>query len=584
MLRSPICAAVGHVDHGKSSILDNIRGTAIIKSEPGAITQAIGASIIPIEVIRKVAGDLLASLRMEFTIPGILFIDTPGHAAFTNLRRRGGNLADIAILVIDINEGFKPQTVEALEILKGYRTPFIVAANKIDLLAGWRLQSGLLMETIKKQPQSTQEKLDTKVYELVGKLSEYGIQSERFDRVSDYSKQVAIVPVSAKHGAGIPELLMVIAGLAQKFLNTCLECEVIGKAKGTILEVKEEKGIGRCMDAIIYNGTLKVNDTLVIGGVDGPITTRVKAMLEPDPLAEMRDRKSRFRSVKQVFAATGVRISCPDMDGVIAGMPIMATDKDHLEKTRDLIQEEVEEVMIETEHDGLVIKADSLGSLEALTYMLRERGIPIHKASVGAIGKKEIAEAKSQGEKNPLYNIILGFNVTTAEDVVAGHVTVLSSDIIYRLIEDYEHWTAEEKKRLEAAELERLVRPCKIEVMRGYVFRQSNPAVVGCDILAGVLKAGTPIMKAGRTISTVKSMQMEKESVSRIEAGKQLAVAFPNVTVDRQLHEGDILYSAVPEEDFRTMKRFKQYLSEAEIDTLKEIAAIMREDNPLWGV
>src|SRR3989339_35626 len=176
-IRSPLCVVLAHVDHGKTSILDKIRGSTIAKGEAGGITQAIGASIIPLETIKELCGKLLERLNMEFTIPGLLFIDTPGHASFTSLRKRGGNLADIAVLVIDINEGVKPQTVESIEILKHYKTPFVIAANKIDLISGWKSSDESLLVNINKQSQNLQHVLDTKLYEIVGKLAEMGFDS-----------------------------------------------------------------------------------------------------------------------------------------------------------------------------------------------------------------------------------------------------------------------------------------------------------------------------------------------------------------------------------------------------------------------
>ncbi|MFH2028259.1 MAG: translation initiation factor IF-2, partial [Nanoarchaeota archaeon] len=330
-IRSLICTTLGHVDHGKSSILDKIRGTAIVKGEAGAITQAIGASIIPLDTIKNICGSLLSALNMKLRIPGLLFIDTPGHAAFTNLRKRGGNLADIAILVIDINEGLKPQTIESIEILKNYKTPFVIAANKIDLVSGWQKKEGNLIKKIQQQTQQMQEVLDNKVYTLVGKLSELGFESERFDRVDNYSKQIAIVPTSAQTGEGIPELLMVLTGLAEKYLEKCLECDVKGMAKGTVLEVKEVIGLGTCMDAIIYDGTLKKNDTIVIGSLTEPIVAKVKGLFEPTPLSEMRDKKSKFKSIQAAIAATGVRINASGTEEVVAGMPIRACEKNDVD-------------------------------------------------------------------------------------------------------------------------------------------------------------------------------------------------------------------------------------------------------------
>ena len=583
-IRSPLCVVLAHVDHGKTSILDKIRGTAITKGEAGGITQAIGASIIPLHTIQKVCGKLLETLKMKFSIPGILFIDTPGHASFTSLRRRGGNLADIAILVIDINEGLKPQTIESIEILKQYKTPFVIAANKIDLISGWRSSDNPLLTNIKQQSQNIQQLLDKRLYELVGKLAELGFNSERFDRVDDFSKNIAIIPTSAKTGEGIPELLMVMTGLAQKFLESNLKCDVKGSAKGTILEVKEEKGLGKSIDVIIYDGSLKRNDTIVIGTLTEPIVTKVKGLFEPMPLKEMRDKKSKFKPVKEVNAATGVKISANDIDEVLSGMPVRSCSPNEIEKVKQEIKAEVEEVLIETDKEGIVIKADTLGSLEALDNILKEKNIPIKKASIGNITKKDISDAEANYKKDSLKSVILGFNV--ASDIeVPKNVKLISNNVIYKIIGELEKWQEDEKKRLESKELEKLVMPCKFQLLKGYVFRQNNPAVVGVDVLSGTINIGTPLMnKEGKEITEVKSMQMDQENIEKAEKNKQVAVSMEGVTVGRQINEGDILYSAVPESDFRKLKTLKKYLSEDEKQILKEIAQIKRKANAVWGI
>jgi len=585
IVRSPICTIVGHVDHGKTTILDSIRGTSVAAREAGAITQAIGASIIPLASVKKVCGDLLNSLKISFTIPGLLFIDTPGHAAFTNLRKRGGNLADIAVLVVDIREGIKPQTAEAIEILRSYKTPFIIAANKIDLISGWRQNNVPLVKSIEMQGESVKAELDKKLYELVGAVYEkFGFTCDRFDRVEDFTKQVAIVPCSGKTHEGLPELLMVITGLAQKYLEQCLKCAVAGPAKGTILEVKEGKGLGTTLDVILYDGTLKLNDTIVIGTLGEPIVTKVKAMFEPAPLAEMREIKSKFVPVKEAHAATGVKISAHDIDGAVAGMPVRAASEDNLDEVRESIKSEIEEVLIETDETGIIIKADSLGSLEAMIKLLREKNINIRRASIGDINKKDISDAQCSLEAEPLECAILGFNVKPAPDLGSVGVKIITENVIYKLIEKFEEWQLYEKKRLEQKELEGLVMPVKFQIMKGYIFRQNNPAVVGCDILEGTLRVGTPIMKDGMVISHVKSMEMEQKSVKEAQRGKQLAVAMPGVTAGRQINEGDTLYSGIPEDDFRKLKEFKHLLKREEVGLLKEIAEIMRKNNPLWGV
>lgn len=583
--RSPIVSVLGHVDHGKSSILDAVRGSNIVSGEAGAITQAIGASIIPLDVIKKKCGKLLESMKMEFTIPGLLFIDTPGHAAFTTLRKRGGSLADIAIVVVDINEGFKPQTIEAIEILKSCKTPFVIAANKLDLTPGYSKHYEIVLQDIKAQAQNVQTDVDKKIYVLVGQLHDrFNLVAERFDRLSSYTEQIAIIPCSAKEKIGLQELLMVITGLAQKFLEKNLKIDVSGRAKGTILEVKEEKGLGKTIDLIIYDGTLSVNDTIVIGSLDKPVVTKVRALLEPDHLAEMRDKKTKFRSVKSVSASTGVKISAPELEGVVAGMPVRACSPDEVESVKENLMSEVEEVLIETDTAGIILKADTIGSLEAMIKILKDKKIPIRKGSIGNINKKDYKEADSSYEKNPLFAVILGFGVVDEAGVSGGNVKVLTNDIIYKLIDDFEEWQEDAKKSEEEKKLDVLVRPCKLEILQNCIFRQRNPCIVGVEVVIGILKVGAPVMKKGRFLAEVKSIQSEGDNFQKAEKGKQVAISLPNITAGRQINENDILYSDIPEDDFRKLKKLTQFLTKDEISVMKEIAEIHRKENIVWGV
>ncbi len=585
-LRSPMCVILAHVDHGKTSILDTIRGTAITSGEAGGITQAIGASLIPMDTVKKVCGPLLDALKIPFTIPGLLFIDTPGHASFTSLRKRGGNLADIAILVVGVNEGLKPQTIESMEILKTYKVPFVIAMNKIDLLYGWKSQPDqMLIPNISSQTSAVQQAIEGKLYELVGSLSEHGFDAERFDRVGDFTKRVAIVPTSAKTREGIPELLMVISGLAQKFLEDKLNVDVAGNAKGSILEVKEVKGLGLSMDVIVYDGTLRKGDTIVVGTLNEPIVSKVRGLFEPSALSEMRDKRAKFEGVDEAVAATGVRIIAPDVEGVLAGMPIQSCSEDEVDAVKEEIQKEIEDVLIQTDKEGIVIKADTIGSLEALEKMLRDIDIPIKRASIGPITKKDIADAEANLEHDALNAVVLGFNVDDASGNEKDSLTIFTNPIIYKLIEDFEKWREDTQKSAEAGDLAGLMQPVKGEIMKGYIFRQNNPAVVGMDILGGTLKTGMKLMKDdGISITTVKSMQLEQKTIEAAEKGKQVAVSLEDVTVGRQIDEGTVLYAAIPEEDFRKLRDLKSNLSDDQKVVLKEIAEIMRKDNPLWGV
>ncbi|RJS84213.1 translation initiation factor IF-2, partial [Candidatus Bathyarchaeota archaeon] len=390
-IRQPIVCVLGHVDTGKTLLLDKIRKTSVQAREAGGITQHIGASFFPLETLEEISAPILRRIGGKVKVPGLLVVDTPGHEAFANLRRRGGAVADIAILVIDILKGFEAQTYECIEILKARRTPFIVAANKIDRIPGWRpFPNSTFIESYKKQDPYVQRALDENLYKIIGKFSELGFKSDQFNRIRDFTRTVAIVPTSAKTGEGIPELVAVLTGLTQQYLRTRLEVTK-GPAKGTILEVKEEVGLGVTINVIIYDGILKKGDTIVIGGRQGPIITSVRAVLLPKPLDEIRDPRDKFSSVEEVSAAAGVKIAAPNLDDALAGAPLYVVPPgEPVEKYVREVSEEVEKLRISTDIEGVILKTDALGSLEAIAESLRRNNIPIRFADVGDVSKRDI--------------------------------------------------------------------------------------------------------------------------------------------------------------------------------------------------
>ncbi len=566
-IRSPILAVLGHVDHGKTTLLDKIRGTAVAKGEAGLITQAIGATNIPMATIRKICGNLMEKAKIELKIPGLLIIDTPGHEAFTTLRKRGGAIADMAILVVDVNEGFKPQTDESLNFLKQYKTPFIVAATKIDRMAGWNPQKGApFLTSLKEQSDRAQDELETKMYRLIGQLTERGFETERYDRVSDYTKQIAIVPVSGITGEGIIDILMVLCGVCQKFLEKGLYIKP-GEGKGTVLEVKELKGLGMTIDAIIYDGEVNRGDWLVIGGAE-PITTKVKALMEPAALKELRIEKA-FKNVESVSAAAGVKIAAPGIEKVIAGSPLRAVkDRKDVDKALKEIEEEIEEVEIETEAAGALLKADTLGSLEALIKSLKDT-VPIRKAHVGTVTKADIMEVRTQEEPK-----IFAFNVKIPQDILAlakdNKVKIFASEVIYSLIEEFREWKKDAQKRKEEAMLESVPHPARMRVLPGFVFRQRKPAVFGVEIEKGTLKPGYKLLKKGKSIGEVKEVQMRGEGVDEAQMGDKVAISMPDVTTGKDVMEGDILDVFISDRARKTLMSLKSKLKADEIELLEE--------------
>lgn len=580
MIRAPICTVVGHVDHGKTTLLDTIRGTAVTAGEAGKITQAIGASIIPIDHILKQSAGFIK--QKNVTIPGLLFIDTPGHAAFTGMRERGGSLADIAVLIVDLNEGFKPQTKEALEILKAHKTPFVVAANKIDLAPGYRQQHDNIIQDIQAQGPRTNEYIETKTYELVGTLAEHGLNADRFDRVDDFQKKIAILPISALKGQGLDSLLAVLVGLAQRFLENSLGADTEGPAKGTILEVSEEKGMGPTLNAIIYDGQLRVGDTITIASVSGqPISTKVRALLQPNTVGDLRDRKTKFVQVDTAKAATGVKISAPGLDDVAAGMPFAAGDE---ESIKEHLNKHVNAVTIHTDNEGIILKADNIGSLEALVQLLREKNIPIRSATIGPVSKKDLAAAAS----NPAtLSTVLAFNLPACKEELPEGVKVFERDIIYALIDDYEaHVQALEQQEKEEA-AKKLPIPARIEVLPNCIFRVSNPLVCGVHVSHGTLKVGARLVKETEpenTVGYVKEIQEDKDSIPQAPRGSKVAISIPGAIGEKHVHENDVLWTAITEDEYHLLKDNAKHLDANQKSIIKSYAELMRERNPLWGV
>lgn len=554
-IRQPIVAVLGHVDHGKTTLLDRIRGSAVAAKEAGFITQHAGASEIPAEAIRKTSGKLLDKLNIKLDIPGLLMLDTPGHAAFTTIRKRGSSIADLAILVIDINEGFQPQTDEALGFLKEFKTPFVVAATKVDRIQGWHAyENSSFSDSLGKQPEHVREAVDTAVYRIVGQLSERGFESERFDRVTDFKKNVAIVPVSGTTGEGLPELLMMLAGLSQAFLKEQLK-SIEGAGAGAILEIKEVRGLGMAADIILHDGEIRKGDWLVIGGRE-PIVTRIKALLKPKPLHEIRTEKE-FEPVESVIAAAGVKVAAPELERAIAGSPIRTVrNEDEAEKAKKELSAEVEQVEFASAREGIILRADTLGSLEALIRLAKEKGIEIRKAEVGPPARKDIMELETVTD--PYKRVMLAFNVQLPGEVQTAAkdrgIHIVSGDIIYRVLEGYDSWTAEVRAKEREAKLAQIMMPGKIRLLPGFVFRANDPAIVGVEVMAGSIKSGIRLHREGKEVGWIRDIQNEGQHVDKAEKGQRVAVSIEGPTVGRQIKEGDELVSWVTDKDLRALE------------------------------
>jgi len=586
-IRTPIVCVLGHVDHGKTSLLDRIRGSSVVTGEAGAITQHIGATIVPIDSIINMSGGMK---NLNISIPGLLFIDTPGHHAFTTLRARGGALADMAIVVVDINQNFQPQTIEAIQILRNFKTPFVVAATKLDRIHGWRpTEKSPFLKSFATQNERVTLMVETKIYDIVAVLAEHGFSSERYDRVSDFSKNLAIVPVSAHTGEGISDLLMVLIGLAQRYMEEALALTVDGPGSGTVLEVKEEKGLGATIDVILFDGTIRVGDEIAVATTDGVQTTKVRSLLQPRPMQEILV-EDRFSRVKEVIAAAGVKVSAPGLDQVIAGSPVRVTG-DNPEEIKASIAREMTEINVTLSPEGLVIKADTIGALEALCKELSAHEIPVMKAEVGQVSRHDVIEAETI--KNPLYRVLIAFNTPVlpdAQDLLkepaySEMIQFFSGNVIYHILEDYLEWRNNLKRIMDQKRFEKIIFPAKIVVLPGCVFRQNNPAVVGVRILSGTLRTGVNLIRRdGRKAGTLKTMQLRKENIQEAQAGDEVAISIEGATVGRQFDVEDELIVNIPEKHVKILEtEMLSHLSEDSKEVLSEYINLYRRENPFWG-
>lgn len=581
-IRAPILVVLGHVDVGKTTLLDRIRGTAVAKREPGTMTQHIGASFLPWYALEDMCKPLVASLKTEVRIPGFLVIDTPGHEAFSNLRRRGGSIADLAILVVDVSRGFEKQTYEALAILKARRTPFVVAANKIDRIPGWSSNPETpFVKSYRLQSQEAQARLEELLASIILELNRQGFSADRYDRIRDFTRTLAIVPISAVTGEGIADLMLVLAGLAQRYLADKLKSRA-GPGKGVILELREQPGLGTTAVTIIYDGVVRRGDTVVVGGVERPIVTKVKALLMPKPLDEVRSPEDRFLQVEEARAAAGVLIIAQDLEEAVVGGPVIAVGPgENLSKIVEDVEREISSIKITRDIVGVVVKADTLGTLEALVEFLKANGIPVRYADIGPVVKRDVVEAAIVKQEDKYRAVILAFNVRVSEEAraeaEAGGIKIFEGNIIYRLVEEYLDWYNKMRELETLATLDKLVHPGVIQLLPGYVFRRSSPAIVGVKVLAGKIRRGYPLMNQdGRPIGEIMQIQDNKQPVNEATKGQEVAISIRgHIMIGRQVKEGEILYVDVPIDHANLiLEKYPDSFSEEERELLKKIRAL----------
>lgn len=569
-IRQPIVTVAGHVDHGKTSLLDRIRGTTVASGEAGGITQKISFTLMPRERIIQNCPMFSGENSSRLEIPGFLFIDTPGHAAFTNLRKRGGGLADLAILVVDINEGIKPQTAEVIQLFKSNKTPFIIALNKVDNIGGWREISPDLKTNIDSQSQNVKSDFQEKLYTFIGALSSHGFEAELYYEMQDFTKKVALVPVSAKTGEGINELLMMLCGLCQKFLKGNLALGT--KTRGIILEIKKEKTT-EYAESILYDGEINSQDQIAIANFSGgrPIITKIRTLEEIKPLS------NKYGVVEMASASTGLRMQLSEKEEILPGMPFLLY-KNNEEEIMKEFNKEIGEI-IKVDGSGIILKAESLGSLEAAITLLRQANIRILKAGIGSINKSDIISARANLEgDSPENAVILGFNSyldSDAKEILPVNIKVISGEVIYRIIDELKKWQEERRGQILKEKLLELASITKIEILHKYVFRNSNPAIFGIRVMGGKIVPNLKLIdEKGEEVGRIKGIQEGKESIKEAGEGAEVAISVPGQNFERHIKELRYLYSDMGAKQYKQLKENKEILTESEKRIIDEIGRI----------
>lgn len=498
-LRSPICCILGHVDTGKTKLLDKIRQTNVQEGEAGGITQQIGATYFPVDALQKKTAVVNQDGAFEFKVPGLLVIDTPGHESFTNLRSRGSSLCNIAILVVDIMHGLEPQTLESMRLLRDRKTPFIVALNKIDRLYGWKpIANNGFRESLSLQNKGVQNEFRDRLEKTKLAFAEQGFNAELFYENKSMAKFVSLVPTSAHTGEGIPDMLKLLVTLTQERMTRQLM--YLTEVECTVLEVKVIEGLGTTIDVVLSNGILHEGDTIVLCGTDGPITTQVRALLTPAEMKELRV-KSQYVHNKVVKAALGVKITANGLDNAIAGSRLLVAkdkdDEDEIEELEEDVMGDLENLMsrISKSGRGVTVQASTLGSLEALLEFLKQSKIPVSNISIGPVHKRDVITASTMLEKAKEYAVMLCFDVKVDKDAheLADQmgVKIFTAEIIYHLFDDFtKHMKQlQEQKKEESKML--AVFPCVLRPVA--VFNKKDPIVIGIDVVDGNLRLNTPV-------------------------------------------------------------------------------------------
>lgn len=591
-LRAPIVCVLGHVDTGKTSILDKLRRTHVQDGEAGGITQQIGATNVPIDSIRNATRMVKSFQQMESLLPGLLIIDTPGHESFANLRSRGSSLCDIAILVVDIMHGIENQTAESIGLLKKRKTPFVIALNKIDRLYEWRTNPHAdVANILKKQSTITQNEFQQRVQALVADFAMHELNVALFNENRNTREYVSMVPTSAHSGDGMGNLLAHVCELSQKLLAKRLSYSE--ELEAAVMEVKEITGLGTTIDVVLVNGRLREGDQVVLSGQEGPIVTQVRALLMPQPMKELRV-KNAYEKFKEIKAAQGVKISAKDLEKALAGLPIYVPhDNFELEIYKEKVAGQLKKALksIQVGDFGVYVQASTLGSLEALLEFLRTEKIPYCGINIGPVHKRDVMKASVMVERDPQWAVILAFDVKVereaqemADTWKPSRIRIFTADIIYHLKDAFLQHREDLKKANRDKLKDVVVFPCKLRVMPQHIFNSRDPIVCGVMVEAGQLRLGTPLAvpsKEGLYLGRVTSMEANHKPSERARKGEEVCIKIEGPPGEapkmygRHFDHTDLLVSRITRDSIDAVKdHFREEMEKEDWKLVMELKKI----------
>ncbi|XP_033194811.1 eukaryotic translation initiation factor 5B isoform X2 [Bombus vancouverensis nearcticus] len=569
-LRAAVVCVLGHVDTGKTKILDKLRRTNVQDGEAGGITQQIGATNVPIDAIRESTKHVKGFDENKFKIPGLLIIDTPGHESFSNLRNRGSSLCDIAILVVDIMHGLEPQTIESINLLKTKKCPFIVALNKIDRLYDWQTMNRKdVQDIVKSQAINTQREFEKRSKDVIVQFAEQSLNAALFYENPDPRSYVSLVPTSAITGEGMGNLLSLIVDACQGPLAKRLMYSE--ELQATVLEVKALPGLGTTIDCILVNGILREGETMIVAGTDGPIVTQIRSLLMPQPLKELRV-KNAYIEHREVKAAQGVKIAAKDLEKAIAGLNLQVAHKpDEVDVLKEEIAKELTSALgnIRLVERGVYVQASTLGALEALLDFLKSSKIPYAGIRIGPVVKKDVMKASIMLEHDSQYATILAFDVKIERDAQeladSLGVKIFQADIIYHLFDKFTSYREELKQRKRDENKHIAVFPCKLRILPQYIFNSRDPIVMGVMVEAGIVKEGTPVCVPSKDfveLGMVTSIEYNHKPVESARKGQEVCVKIEPIPGEapkmfgRHFDEKDFVVSKISRQSIDACKEY----------------------------